>query len=157
MLLTADLEGDEPLVERSATFLIRFVWPVFGLGSIPGFLISLWWWRPAPNDLIAVAFGLLLMPAYYGLVSRPLRWVWAGPADLRVSDGLRDVRVPYSSIEDVGGLWYARGIVRVVLRTPTPVGGRFIFIPKVRWIARGVHPVVSRLRERAGLPAGQNG
>ena len=145
--------GEERLANRWVTFFIRFVWPVFGLGSIPGFLISLAWWRTEGWGE-RIFFGLavfLLMPAYYLLVSRPLRWVWAGPDGLRVSNGLRDVRVPYSEIEDVRGFWYARDLVRIVLRRPTTIGQRFIFIPTFRLSLRGDHPVVGRLRVRAGL------
>jgi hypothetical protein len=149
---TADLHGEERLANRWGTFFIRFIWPIFGLGSIPGFLISLLWWRPDRVGLIGGGFAaLVLMPAYYWLVARPLRWVWAGADGLRISNGRREVRVPYSAIEDVRGFWHARDLVRVVLKAPTAVGTRFIFIPRWRWLVRGDHPVVARLRERAGL------
>lgn len=153
MRFAVDLDGDERLANRWGTFFIRFVWPVFGLGSIPGFLISLPWWRPAgPEFILAALAALVLMPAYYWLVCRPLRWVWAGPDGLRVSDGRRDVRLPYGEIQDVRGSWYARNLVRVTLRTRTDIGRWFIFIPRFRLIVRGDHPVVNHLRRRAGLP-----
>ncbi len=88
----ADVEGDERLANRWGTFFIRFIWPIFGLGSIPGFLISLIWWRPDRAGLIGGGFAaLVLMPAYSWLVARPLRWVWAGVEGLRVSDGWHPV------------------------------------------------------------------
>jgi hypothetical protein len=152
MSWTADVNGEERLANRWGTFFIRFIWPIFGLGSIPGFLTSLFWWRPDRVSLIGGGFAALVaMPAYYWFVARPLRWVWAGADRLRVSDGWREVCVPYSAIEDVRGFWYARDLVRVALKTPTAVGRRFIFIPRWRWLLRGDHPVVARLRERAGL------
>jgi hypothetical protein len=95
--------------------------------------------------------ALVVMPAYHLLVARPLRWVWAGAGGLRISDGRRDVRVPYSAIEDVRGFWYAPDLVRVVLKNTTPSGRRFLFMPTLRRSLRGDHPVVARLRERAGL------
>jgi hypothetical protein len=149
----ADQDGEERLASRWGTFFIRFIWPIFGLGSIPGFLISLLWWRPDHvSHLVGAAVAaLVVMPAYYLLVARPLRWVWAGADGLRLSDGRREARVPYSAIEDVRGLWYARDLVRVALRTTTPVGRRFLFIPASRRLLWGGHPVVARLRERAGL------
>jgi hypothetical protein len=152
MRFATDLAGDERLSNRWGTFLIRFVWPAFGLGSIPGFLISLAWWRPAGAEFIFLASGMfVLMPAYYWFVSRSIRWVWAGHDGLRISDGWSEIRAPYSDVEDVRGFWYARDLVRVALKKPTPVGRRFIFIPSFRLIAWGNHPVVNRLRERAGL------
>lgn len=155
MRWTSDFDGDERLANRWGTFFIRFIWPIFGLGSIPGFLISLIWWRPDRVGLIGGGFAaLVLMPAYYWFVARPLRWVWAGVDGLRISDGLREVRVPYSAIEEVRGFWYARDLVRVALKEPTAVGVRFTFIPRWRWLVLGDHPVVARLRELAGLVRG---
>jgi hypothetical protein len=152
MRFATDLGGDERLANRWGTFFIRFVWPVFGLGSIPGLLISFVWWRPSGAEFIAMAGGVfVLMPAYYWFVSRPIRWVWAGHDGLRISNGLSEVRVPYSDIEDVRGFWYARDLVRVALKHPTPVGRRFIFIPSFRLSSWSDHPVVNRLRDRAGL------
>jgi hypothetical protein len=149
---TADLEGEERLSNRWGTFFIRFVWPIFGLGSIPGFVISLIWWTPDGMALIGGGFAVLVvMPAYYWFVARPLRWVWAGPDGLRVSDGYREARIPYSGIAEVRGFWYARDIVRVALKAPTTVGRRFMFIPTMRRSRRGDHPVVARLRERVRL------
>jgi hypothetical protein len=154
MSWTAD-EGDERLANRWGTFFIRLSWPILGLGSIPAFLISLFLGPSDRGFLIGGGFAALVaMPAYAWLVARPLRWVWAGADGLRVSDGRREVRVPYSSIEDVRGFWYARDLVRVTLKAPTAVGSRFIFIPSWRWSTRGDHPVVARLRERAGIVAG---
>jgi hypothetical protein len=149
----ADVDGDERLANRWGTFFIRFIWPIFGLGSIPGFLISLIIWG-APDRVFLFGGGfaaLVAMPAYHWLVARPLRWVWAGADGLRVSDGRREVRIPYSDIEDVRGFWCARDLVRVALKAPTAVGYRFVFVPRWRWSRRGDHPVVARLRERAGL------
>lgn len=152
MSWTSDLEGEERLANRWGTFFIRFIWPIFGLGSIPGFLISLIWWTPDRVFRIGGGFATLVaMPVYYWLVARPLRWVWAGADGLRVSDGRREVRISYSEIEEVRGFWYARDLVRVALKAPTAIGRRFVFIPTMRRSLRGDHPVVARLRERARL------
>jgi hypothetical protein len=148
---TADLAGEERLANRWGTFFIRFIWRIIALGSIPALPIWIIWWRPDRASLLLFGIAAVLMPAYYWLVARPLRWVWAGADGLRVSDGWREVRIPYSEVEDVRGFWYARDLVRVALKAPTAVGARFIFIPRWRWSVRGDHPVVAQLRDRASL------
>lgn len=92
------------------------------------------------------------MLAYWWFVSRPIRWVWAGPDGLRVSNGFHEARLPYSEIARVRGFRWARDLVQVVLRNGTVVGSRFVFIPSFRLFPRGDHPVVKRIRARAALP-----
>ncbi len=152
MRFSTDLKDDELISSRWGTAFIRFIWPVFGWGSIPGVILAALWHQLPGSQLIVAGFAaLVLFPAYYWLVAKPLRFVWAGPDGLRVSDGRREVRVPYNQIEHVRGFWYARDLVKVVLKGSTPVGRWFIFIPRLRFSLRGDHPVVNRLRGLAAL------
>lgn len=155
MRFTTDIEGDELISSRWGTAFIRFVWPVFFFGSIPGLLLAAHT-LPLPELLAGALAITVLFPAYYCLVARPLRFVWIGAAGLRVSSGRRDIRVPYTQIERIRGFWYARDLVKVVLKEQTPVGRWFIFIPRFRLSLRGDHPVVNRLRERAGMDVRAN-
>ena len=144
---------EEPLSNRWATFLLKFVWPVFGIGSVPGFLLALVWAPlPRPGLVFIGVFVVVVFPSYYWFICRQLRWVWAGPNALRVSDGRQEVSIPYGDIQDVRQYRLSGDLVRVALRVRTAAGESFLFIPRWRFVRFRRHPVVSRLRERAGLP-----
>ncbi len=145
--------NEEPLSNEWATFLLKFAWPVLIAVTVPGFLLAVAWAHlPGPGVLFIGVFVLVVSPAYYWLVCRRLCWVWAGRDALRVSDGRREVRVPYADIQDVRQQRLTGDLVRVVLRVSTAAGDSFLFVPRWRFLRFRRHPVVSRLRERAGLP-----
>jgi hypothetical protein len=147
-----DMPGDDRLANRWATLILRFIWPVLGLGSIPGILLELARAKRSAPELVSLLLVAAAALVYWQYVCRPLRWVWMGPDGLRVSNGLHEVRLPRSEVASVRP--WVGSLVLITLQSESAVGKRFAFIPPLRFWPFGEHPVIAELRRWA---AGHDG
>ena len=157
MSLLRAAAGEERVSDCLGTFFAKVIWPFFGLGSIPGYIWAVTSGRFRQPLIATIGFGVVVLlgfTAYYWLYCRQLRWVWLGPATLRISCVRREVTVPLTDVVDVRSHIFG-SLIRLTLKYPTEVGQSFLFIPRRRYVGFGEHPVVKELRARVSLEQSQ--
>ncbi len=78
-----------------------------------------------------------------------LKRVWVDDAALRVSNYIREDRIPLASVSAVTeNRWVNIRPVTVEFRQPAAFGQRIVFMPKVRWfLFWRPHPIAAELRQ----------
>jgi hypothetical protein len=76
----------------------------------------------------------------------PLKWVWLEDGRLHVSDGRRAEAVPLHWVQSVRELkWMRPEMIEVELRRAAGFGRKAVFVPRLRWVAWGPHPVTGEM------------
>ena len=85
----------------------------------------------------------------------PLKRVRIQQNDLYISNYFKEIKVPLTSVSDVTEIrWINIHPVTVHFKRDTEFGHKITFMPTARLFAfMSSHPIVSELRERAGLRA----
>jgi hypothetical protein len=113
-----------------ATFVFKFVFPVFVLATLAGVTVAVASQSPPTALLFGVIEALVL--ALFWRYAWPIKRVMAHPDHLLVSNYLRELAVPYRQIESVREvMWINWHPAIVTLKTPCPFGRSFMYYPAV--------------------------
>ena len=76
---------------------------------------------------------------------------------LYVSNYRKEIRVPFSEVESVGG-WFTKRLVTIHFRMETEFGRKVSFMPELRWFdldVFGPHPIIAELEDAIHRKAGR--
>jgi hypothetical protein len=129
-------------VDNSIRWVIEAKPPVVALSSLS---------RVSENPalLLLVAFFLAGF-SYLFSWGRRLRFVSVDERNLYVSAGGGEVKIPFSQIMKVReSFWSNPKQITILLREPSEVGGRIVFLPAFRMFGFVRHPTARKLKQAA--------
>ena len=147
-------------LSSAQTFLAKFVYPIvfFGLPvSCVGVFFSRDFARqPGPllGLLFFLAFSLFAASSAWRIYA-PLKRVRMDERSLYISNYSTEIVVPLSNVAEVtGDRWASNYPVTIGFRVATEFGSRISFLPKVRYLPFGQHPVVEQIRRAVAHATG---
>jgi hypothetical protein len=161
------MPGDARTLSSDQTFGAKFVVPLVVILVFDVAAIALWWdpneWPMmgalhASSDPIRWVFAVVGIVLTVGSLwfGAPLKMVRLDDEALYLSNFRREIRVPLTELESVGGShWSISQVVTLGFRSETAFGRRILFMPKLRWLSFGEPPVVGELQRMIGVSADQ--
>ena len=150
----------ERVLSSAWTFWAKFVLPSvwilgFGLGTIllwSGDLIDAINAMPPPQTRFVFLAVWLLGTTFILWANAGLKRVRMDERQLHVSNYVREIHIPFSAITDVRqNRWLNSRPITIHFRDVTGFGDKVTFMPKQRIQFWRVDPIVSELKQLAGL------
>lgn len=105
---------------------------------------------PLPVKILFPAIFFVIFAVIFWLSMR-LKAVSVDDKFLYVSNYLKETSVPFSNIRNITELRLRGHPVTIHFKEKTEFGDKITFLPKMRFLSFGSHPVVSELKELASI------
>ena len=138
----------ERVISSRMTFVMKFVYPVFGVFGMAPAIISTMRVAPVSAPIPIIALFLIFLGVMLFTFSR-VKKITISDDGLSISNFRKSIRVPFTQIKSARARFLDLGLLSIHFEAPTEFGKSVVFIPQFKPFCRPMrHPTVIELQKR---------